>query len=426
MTGPTTPEPSRPADLARLALTRLRVEDGVTLGEVFRRLTEAAAEVLGVERVGVWLLVDGRRALRCIDLFERSKGIHSAGATLRVADFPDYFAAMERRKTLPAEVAVSDPRTTGLGEAYLDPLGIGSLLNAPIYVGGEVVGAVCHEHVGPPREWTTEERDFAGSMADLAALKMRASEMAEARAALRTQESQLAEARRLDALAEMAGGAAHDFNNVLTVVNGAADLIASDPTAGPTVVDLAGQIAAAGKRGAELARELMSFARPGPAAARVTRPAEVIQAQLLLLQAAAGPAHPVELDIRSTAGRVLIAPDQLERAVLNLVINARDAVPAGGPIAVAVDAVEAGDEDGRPGRFVLVEVRDTGTGIPADVLPRIFDPFFTTKPRGQGTGLGLAVVSRIVAFAGGFVRVETEVGKGTAFRLYLPRVASQG
>jgi len=268
-------------------------------------------------------MVDHRRALRCVDLYERSKKSHSAGVTLQVKDFPEYFAALERRKTVPAEVALTDPRTVGLTDAYLGPLGITSMLDASIFIGGEVVGVLCHEHIGPPREWTTEERDFAGSMADLLALKIRAAEMEDARQVLRTQAMQLSEAKRLESLAEMAAGVAHDFTNIL-----------------------------------------------------------------------------------------------------NLVLNARDAMPDGGSIALVLDEVDDRDEDGKPGRFVLIAVRDTGTGIAADLMDKIFDPLFSTKPRGQGTGLGLAVANQIVVSAGGFIRVETAGGQGSSFRVYLPRVSS--
>ena len=120
---PAPAEPQRTADIARLDLTRLRIEDGVKLDTVFERVTETAADILNVERVGVWLMVDHRRALRCLNLYERSKKSHSAGATLQVKDFPGYFAALERRKTVPAEIALTDPRTVGLTDANLIPAG---------------------------------------------------------------------------------------------------------------------------------------------------------------------------------------------------------------------------------------------------------------------------------------------------------------
>ncbi len=417
--------PQRQADVARLDLTKLRIEDGVTLETVFRRVTETAAEIVNVERVGVWLLVDQRRALRCADLFERSKGVHSGGITLQLSDFPDYFAALEQRKTVPAEVAVDDPRTSTLAELYLVPLGITSVLDASIFVGGELVGVVCHEHVGPAREWTTEERDFAGSMADLVALKIRAAELADAAVALRTQANQLAEARRLDSLAEMAAGVAHDFKNILTVMLTSAELILMDP-ASSSVGDFAQQIKTAGERGAALAKELMSIARLGPRAARVVRPSEVIKNQVVLLQQAVGERYQVNIDVRTSTGSVLIAPEQLERVVLNLVMNARDAMVDGGTIGVTLDSVEALDENGKPGRYLLIAVNDHGSGMPAEVMTRIFDPFYTTKARGQGTGLGLAVVNQVVGYAGGFVRVETAIGQGSTFRVYLPWVSSLG
>lgn len=415
-------EPTRPFDAARLDLTKLRVEDGIALETIFKRLTESAAHALNVERVGVWLMVDRKRALRCADLFERTKNEHSSGITIRVHDFPEYFQVLEKRKTLPAEQAQTDARTSALTEAYLVPLGITSMLDAPILVGGEVVGVVCHEHIGPPREWTTEERDFAGSLADILALKMKAAEMEDARIALQTQAVQLAEARRMDSLAELAGGVAHDFNNILTVMIGTAELVASDSAASQAIVERAKQISLAGQRGVALVKELMSYARPGPASSRIVRPAEILTAQLPLLESVAGTQHAVRLDVRAAEGRALISPTQLERAVMNLVTNARQAMPDGGAIDVIVEDVEERDDDGRLGRFVAISVIDRGTGIPDHVLPRVFDPFYTTKPRGEGSGLGLAIVHQVVSYAGGFVRVETTVGKGTTFKMCFPRV----
>jgi signal transduction histidine kinase len=145
-----------------------------------------------------------------------------------------------------------------------------------------------------------------------------------------------------------------------------------------------------------------------------------------LLQAAAGQLHPVEFTRDASPSRVLIDRGQLERAVLNLVLNARDAMPGGGAIRVHVCTDQASDGDGTHGAYVRLDVRDTGAGVAAADRDRIFEPFFTTKPTGHGTGLGLAVVRRAVDRAGGFVRVESEPGQGTTFRLYLPRVAGDG
>jgi two-component system, cell cycle sensor histidine kinase and response regulator CckA len=153
---------------------------------------------------------------------------------------------------------------------------------------------------------------------------------------------------------------------------------------------------------------------------------EVVAAFVPLLRAGVGPDYAVEFTRDTDRGMVLIDRGNLERALLNLVLNARDATPAGGTIAVHVTAEYAAEADGPAGAYVRVDVHDPGTGIPLADQDRIFEPFFTTKADGKGTGLGLAIVRRIVDRAGGFVRVESRAGAGTTFRLYLPRVAGNG
>jgi signal transduction histidine kinase len=260
-------------------------------------------------------------------------------------------------------------------------------------------------------------------MADLLAMKMQAAEAQELRAALCSQASQIAEARRVSALAETAAGIAHDFNNLLSVMLSSAELIATDPNASPEIIQLARHIATAGLRGEALARGLIEFSQPVPRSSRIVRPADVISSALDLLNAAAGQRHTVDLEIRSCAGRVLIDPHQLERVVLNLVVNARDAMPEGGAISLVVDTGSEAQLGTARGEYAIIAVSDSGVGIPPAVLSRIFDPFFTTKPKGHGTGVGLAVVQQVANYAGGFVRVESSIGEGTTFRVYLPRAS---
>ena len=143
------PEPSRPTEAARLELARLPPD--TPLDRVFALACELAANAIRVERVGIWFFVDGGAALRCASLFERSRSEHSSGAVLRVEEFPRYFGSLTIRKSVPAEVASADPRTVELAEAYLNPLGIASMLDAGIFLRSELVGVVCHEHVGLPR-----------------------------------------------------------------------------------------------------------------------------------------------------------------------------------------------------------------------------------------------------------------------------------
>jgi signal transduction histidine kinase len=422
---PCPPSP-RPPEQARLEIARLGTPaEPMRLPDIFRRACEIAAATLGVERVGVWLLVDHDTALRCVNLFERTTCEHTAGVTLRVADFPRYFAALRERRAVPVEMADTDPRAAELYEPYLKPLKICSLLDAPLLLHGAVVGVVCHEHVGRAREWTTEERDFAGSVADLLALKMKGAELSELRAILRSQEDRLFAHDKAEALAQLAVGVAHDFRNLLTVMGGGAGLIAARPDVPPEVVGWAKEIEAAAERGAVLVRELLAFGRADGSPPRVVDPGAVAEKFAPVLRAILGSGHRLELVRADKAGQVLIDPTQLDRVLLNLVTNAKDAMPRGGVVRVRVVPVATAEADDEPDRpYVLVEVRDTGAGMDPATRDRVFEPFFTTKAK--GTGLGLPIVKRIAEAAGGFVRVESAAGTGTAVLVYLPRVTREG
>jgi signal transduction histidine kinase len=414
------PAPSRVTEIARLELAQLDPTE--PLGAVFRRACELSADALGVERAGVWLFIDNDTALRCAHLFERSKGEHSAGAILRVADFPTYFAALTTRKAVPAEVAAAEPWTAELVEPYLRPLGIGSVLAAGIFAEGKLVGVVCHEHVGPPREWTTEDRDFAGSVADLIALRVQSAEARDRRAAFLTQEDRAAAQDKTAALERLAAGVAHDFRNLLTVCAGCGELIADRADVPADVRHQARAIAEAAARGTALARELLDFARPAVAPPCVLDLPATTGEFLPVLTAAVGPRHQVRFARPPALGHVFVEKAQYTRLLLNLVLNARDAMPDGGPIDVRLSPVKLTGEAGYRGRFVLLEVTDAGAGIDEEVRARIFEPFFTTKTR--GTGLGLAVVRQVVDRVGGLIRVESAPGAGTTFRVFFPRVGA--
>jgi class 3 adenylate cyclase len=194
------------ADGARLArerrlrrhnerLARLGRSEAVVAGDLegaFREITRAAAESLGVRRSSVWLYADGRSRIRCSDLYDAGRGGHERGAELSAADFPVYFAALEQERTIAADDANRDPRTREFSRPYLTPLGIGAMLDAPIWHQGRVVGIVCNEHVGPPRAWTPEDESVAGSLADFAALALASAERRQAERAVAEQAQELA------------------------------------------------------------------------------------------------------------------------------------------------------------------------------------------------------------------------------------------
>ena len=206
--------PTRPTEVVRLEIAKLSIESGVSLVEIVCNACQRTAETLSIARVGVWTLVNQNATLKCIKLYESADKSWSEGTLLQIADFPEYFEQLRNRKIVPAETALTDPKTSELVEPYLKPLGITSLLDAPIYVGGEVIGVLCCEHVGSPREWSTEERDFVASMADLLAIKHRAAQVHKLRKSLELNESRLLALEKSDALAKLALGVAHDFRNV--------------------------------------------------------------------------------------------------------------------------------------------------------------------------------------------------------------------
>jgi len=414
----------RAFETARLRLARMSSTGAAPLATVFREITAVAADTLGVERVGIWLFIDDHRAIRCFHLYERSKLAYSEGAVLYGVDVPTYFAALLERRDIAAEDACTHPLTRELAKPYLNPLGITSMLDAPIYRDGRVCGVVCHEHVGARRHWSTEDRDFAASVADNVALQFASAARAEAETMARGLRHEMSELRRLRELSRVAAGAAHDFRNLLLVASWLARDISENPATSAEVVDRAERIRETIDRAQRIAVHLGSMTCDEAARPEVVDLSATIEQLLPLLRSAIGRSHELEIEPAGHAGYVLMDVSQLERVVMNLVLNARDAMPQGGNISIAVDAIEVADGEYPPGNYARVVVRDTGRGMDAATRARIFEPYFTTKAAGEGNGLGLAVVHRIVDRVGGFVHVESALGKGSTFRVYLPRVAA--
>ncbi len=236
----------------------------------------------------------------------------------------------------------------------------------------------------------------------------------------REHEARAAHQDRLSLLGQLAGGVAHDFNNLLVVILNYAGFLDAD-LPDPAMKDDVQQILHAATRAADLTRQLLAFSRRDTANPTVVEVGPVIARFERMLGRNLGAHIEFETAIASGLPPVLIDPGQLEQVLLNLVINARDAMPTGGRVALTVSLAASGPDPDRVDQpHVLFEVADTGAGIPADVLPRVFEPYFTTKEQGKGTGLGLAMVHGIVQQAGGEITVESPPGQGATFRVYLP------
>ena len=239
---------------------------------------------------------------------------------------------------------------------------------------------------------------------------------------------QFLQAQRMEALGRLTGGVAHDFNNILTIVKGCAEMaIAHVDDANPARKDL-DEIRKAAVTGVALTRQLLTFSRKNPAAPVAININEVVRPLAEMLRRLVGEHIDFITHLEGDVGRVLVDPVLIEQVVMNLVVNARDAMRGGGTLTVqtasaAIDAKFARIHKLRSaGAFVSIAVADTGHGLTADERTRIFEPFFTTKGPGHGPGLGLATVHSIVHDAGGCVVVDSTPGRGTTFIVYLPRV----
>lgn len=241
-------------------------------------------------------------------------------------------------------------------------------------------------------------------------------------------EARLRQAQKMEAVGRLAGGIAHDFNNMLAVINGYSELLLRDPALTPRTVTQIAAVREAGERAARLTRQLLAFSRQQVLAPEVLDLDATIYELSGMLQRLIGEDIDVTIRRDPDLGSVRADPGQMEQVLLNLAVNARDAMPQGGRLTIATENVDVDPTQTlltagiQPGRYVVLSLTDTGHGMPPAVQQRIFDPFFTTKEVGKGTGLGLSTVLGIVEQSGGHIAVESEVGRGTTFRIYLPRV----
>ena len=242
-------------------------------------------------------------------------------------------------------------------------------------------------------------------------------------------EAQVRQAQKVAAIGQLTGGVAHDFNNILTVITGTIEILEDAVRDRPHLTQITDMISAAASRGADLTKHLLAFARQQPLQPRSTDVNALVIDDARLLRSTLGEQIEIDSMLAHDAAPALIDPSQLSTAILNLALNARDAMPNGGKLTLETKNVVLDENyasmnsEVQPGNYVIIAVSDTGEGIPGSLLDKVFEPFFTTKDVGKGSGLGLSMVYGFVKQSNGHIKIYSEEGHGTTVKLYLPQAA---
>ncbi len=274
-------------------------------------------------------------------------------------------------------------------------------------------------------------REPSGRLIGYAKITRDVTERMQQQQALAETQAALAQSQKMEAVGQLSGGIAHDFNNLLHVITNATEALNRKlQTSDPEISHLLTMVRRNADRAASLTQRLLAFSRRQPLEPRALDANRLVQGMADLLHSALGESISVEVVSGSGLWPILVDPNQLENAILNLAVNARDAMPGGGKLTIETtnafldETYTFSYKDVMPGQYVMIAVSDTGAGMTKEVLSKAFDPFFTTKEVGQGTGLGLSQVYGFVKQSGGHVKIYSEVDQGTTVKLYLPRLAA--
>jgi two-component system, cell cycle sensor histidine kinase and response regulator CckA len=403
-------------EAARIELIRRVVCEPEALERAFLAAARLAARTLGVARVGIWCFDHDERRIRCQHLYRAADDQWCEPEVIELAGCPHYAEALRTFRVVASHDVLTDPRTSEL-RPYLTKHGITSMLDSPIFERGHPVGIVCHEHVGSPRTWTKEESNFATTVADMLGLYLEQDATQRNYRALLTTRAELERARVMESVGRLAAGVAHDFNNILGAISMSSDLLRlrRDPTAAAVAVTV-GETQALVEQGARLVKQLLSVGRQAQTSADGIDLVGVVQGMSTFLRTLEPSGICVVLQLSEPHARVPLDRSSAEQVLMNLAVNARDAMLGGGTLTIEVKRTR----DDVMAERVQLNVSDSGIGMDEHTRDRIFEPYFSTKPPGQGVGLGLATVYRIVKDSGGLIQVRSSLGEGTTFSLSWP------
>ena len=376
--------------------------------ELLGHVPQVVAQALRTDTVVVYLLDATGAELSLASSFglgaAQAGGVHQANR----ADTPLGYVVARAAPVIVADFATE--RRFAVPQALLDD-GIVSGLAVPLNDKGKVIGVLAARSRSP-RNFGAEELAFLVALSNLLATSLQ-----------RTQtEAQLSHAQRMESVGQLTGGIAHDFNNLLTVIQGNLQMLAEQAAISGDrhCQQLVNAATRAGQRGAELTGKLLAFSRRQALAPQRVEPAAMLESLADMLRRTIGEHIHLEVHAQPGCPACRADPVQLESALLNIAINARDAMPDGGTLTFSCN----GDPDSDGRQWVRIAVRDTGTGMSAAVRERAFEPFFTTKEAGRGTGLGLSTVYGFVKQSGGTIHIDSSPGAGSTVALWLPAIAA--
>jgi len=394
-----------------LNLAKMEFSD---MEDSLKKIVKSDSQALEVERVSIWEFNKDRSAINCEILYKKSENVFEKGVQLKAQDYPNYFKALEESRTIAADDALGDLRTREFDETYLKPLGIHSMLDVPIRAEGRVIGIICHEHVGPLRKWSSEEQEFAASVADAVTLAYASDKRKRAEEKLKKASEELIRSNK--ELEQFAYVASHDLQEPVHKILAFGDRIKTLPQENEKLQDYLNRMLKAAGQMRQLIMDLLQFAR-------VTT-----RAQPFISVALDGVIKKVlvDLDFRVSekGAKVRVGPlpkvqgdpMQMQQLFHNLISNA---LKFSKPDQVPQVEIESRSH---PQGWVEILVRDQGIGFDEAYIDKIFQPFQRLQSRSQyeGTGMGLSLCQKIVQRHGGTLSAKSSQGKGALFIVKLP------
>jgi two-component system cell cycle sensor histidine kinase/response regulator CckA len=381
-----------------------------------------------VPRVNIWIFDEAKTSIQCVEGYDAKIQKHDCGEVLQACDFPSYFAALEQLRTIASIQAADNEFTRELYDVYLKPHGIFTMLDAPIYLSGEVIGVVCHEQTDHLREWTVEEQNFAGSIADFVSISLEADRRSRAEKRELELQAKLLESSRLESLGLLAGGIAHDFNNLIGVILVHTDLALLKAKESDKLRKHVVEIQNAAEHAAHMCQQLLSYSNQKQSVFETVNLSYLVEEIIRVLKVIISDKASLQCHFEKELPEIEADAMQIRQIVMNLVTNASEALEdKPGVICVRTgvghfsEAELRGRIENNPlpeGDYVFVEVSDSGSGMDKATLSRMFEPFFTTKVSGRG--LGMAGVLNHVQAHEGTIKVYSKPYQGTTIRVLLP------